>query len=293
MVPVPDFFIIGAAKAGTTALYDYLKQHPDVFLPEEKEPHFFDHNENFQKGIDWYNKSFFSNSAGYTATGEASPSYIRNFQKVIPRIESLYPKSVLPKFIIILRDPVQRAWSHYLHRKRFHVEEKSFENALASEKERLKAEPDDWVGYYKDGLYGHQISKWFKAFPREHFFVLLNDDLKNDHMSCLAQICEFLGVDVENFCPDQLVSNPASKPRFPSLMKILAKENMVKKLTRIFVKNTKSKERIIKTVTRLNLRPAPKEAMPKNIETALRERFLTDIELLENLIDRDLSAWKP
>jgi hypothetical protein len=135
---LPNFFLLGAAKAGTTSLYHCLKQHPQVFMPANKEPRFFDRDEFYQEGLSVYLNRHFKGSEIYPARGEATPAYHRP-EKVIPRMKKAYGR-LSPKFLIILRDPVERAWSHYLHRVFFTLEEESFEHALKLEKSRIQGE---------------------------------------------------------------------------------------------------------------------------------------------------------
>ena len=108
---LPNFMCLGAAKSGKTTLYDILKQHPDIYLPSFKEPHFFDIHDNYNNGIDWYMKNYYSKS-NFKAIGDFTPSYF--FEKEAPkRIYDALSKDI--KFIVILRHPVDRAYSHYLH----------------------------------------------------------------------------------------------------------------------------------------------------------------------------------
>ena len=141
---LPNLFILGAAKAGTTSLYHYLKQHPQIYLSSIKEPHFFDDDENFAKGLNNYVKQYFRNSEMYPITGEATP-YIQNGIKVASRINQAYSNNP-PKFVIILRDPVKRAWSHYMHRVRTGLETNSFEDALLRKDSKLGNDHDPEIG---------------------------------------------------------------------------------------------------------------------------------------------------
>ena len=124
---LPNFMCIGASKSGTTSLYDILKQHSNIFLPTFKEPHFFDISPVYEHGISWYDKTYFSGVKKEKCIGDFTPTYL--FDKYAPeRILSSLGKNV--KFIIILRNPVDRAYSHYLHSKRDLHEHLSFEDAL-------------------------------------------------------------------------------------------------------------------------------------------------------------------
>ena len=109
---LPNFLIIGAAKSGTTALYDLLKQHPQVYLPFDKEPLFFSRDDYFAQGAEWYAERYFKEGESFRARGEATPHYLYWAEKVAPRIARTFGGRP-PKFIAIFRDPVQRAYSWY------------------------------------------------------------------------------------------------------------------------------------------------------------------------------------
>ena len=146
---LPNFMCIGAAKSGTTSLYDILKQHSDIFLPSFKEPHFFDIPSVYQNGIEWYEKTYFQSVKNEKCIGDFSPTYL--FDEHAPeRILNDLGDNV--KFIIILRNPVDRAYSHYLHSKRDEHENLSFKDALSLEKNRVyckKGRGDFFTDYYE------------------------------------------------------------------------------------------------------------------------------------------------
>jgi hypothetical protein len=123
----PDFLIIGSAKSGTTTLYECLQRHPNIFLPALKEPQFFSKNSVFEQGAAWY-KALFAQAEDSQICGEASTTYTRwpHTPDVPRRIMNLLPN---PKFIYLMRNPVERAYSHYCHHMRFEVT-MTFEEAL-------------------------------------------------------------------------------------------------------------------------------------------------------------------
>ena len=129
---MPNLFVIGAAKAGTTALYDYLAQHPDVFLSRVKEPMFFSREENYAKGLDWYEGAYFQGAEHYPVRAEATPHYLYWSEKVAPRIKEAYAERLV-KFVASFRDPVSRAYSWYWNMVREGREDLEFEEALRVE----------------------------------------------------------------------------------------------------------------------------------------------------------------
>ncbi len=134
---LPNFLIIGAAKAGTTSLYDLLKQHPQIYLSFVKEPMFFSHDDNYRRGPEWYARAFFSGAQGCLERGEASPHYLYWSEKVAPRIKMVYGQMPV-KYIVILRDPVERAYSWYWNMVKEGMEDLPFETAVDLEEERLQ-----------------------------------------------------------------------------------------------------------------------------------------------------------
>ncbi len=194
----PTFLIIGAQKSGTTALQQYLNQHPNVMYMSG-EVHFFDLQ--FQKGVEWYLQQF-SDAPGIVS-GDKSPYYIFH-PSVAKRVFSLFPKV---KIIAILRNPVDRAYSHYWHNVREGTESLSFEEALAAEKGRLvglrKKFMDDpnynnvnyqRYSYVRRGLYADQLRLWFSFFPREQILILTNDELKKKPKKVMERVFAFLNI---------------------------------------------------------------------------------------------------
>ena len=199
--PLPDFLVLGAQKAGTTALYAYLRRHPGIAGPAWKEVSFFDRH--WERGVRWYRGNFPLRSGG-RIVGEASPSYL--FHPLAPeRIYAVCPEA---KLIAILRDPVERAFSHYQHEVALGREPLTFEDALAAEdertggeEERLRSEPGyfshpwwDWT-YRARGLYAEQLERFLVVFPRERLLVLTSDELSEDTAGAYARTLAFLGAE--------------------------------------------------------------------------------------------------
>ena len=160
---LPNFMCIGAAKSGTTSLYDILRQHSDVFIPSFKEPHFFDIPSVYNNGVSWYKKTYFSSVKKEKCIGDFTPTYL--FEGDAPqRIFNDLGRDV--KFIVILRNPVDRAYSHYLHSKRDCYDLLPFKDTLVKEKERLEMamNVDDYLSklrfsYIKQGLYAEMLKE--------------------------------------------------------------------------------------------------------------------------------------
>ncbi len=199
--PLPDFLVIGAQKAGTTALYAYLRWHPGITGPSWKEVSFFDRH--WWRGEAWYRGQFPLRS-GQRLVGEASPSYL--FHPLAPeRVRSLVPDA---KLIALVRDPVDRAYSHYQHEVALGREPLSFEDALAAEEERTRGEVERLVAdprafshawwdhtYAARGRYADQLESWLEVFPREQLLVVPSEDLGERPAETYAAVLAFLGAE--------------------------------------------------------------------------------------------------
>ena len=197
--PLPDFLIIGAQKAGTTALYAYLRRHPDITGPSWKEVSFFDRH--YARGEAWYRGNFPNALRARGLVGEASPSYL--FHPLAPeRVAALVPAA---RLIVLVRNPVDRAFSHYQHEVALGREPLSFEDALAAEEDRLQGEDarlradpryfssEWWSHTYKArGRYAEQLEHWLEVFPRKQLLVLPSEDLLGEPERAHAQVLEFL-----------------------------------------------------------------------------------------------------
>jgi len=198
--PLPVFLVLGAQKAGTTALYAYLRRHPEITGPSWKEVSFFDRH--YARGEAWYRGNFPNRLRARGLVGEASPSYV--FHPLAPqRVRELLPEA---RLIALVRNPVDRAFSHYQHEVALGREELSFEDALAAEDDRLRGEEERmradpayfshaWWNYtYRArGLYAEQIERWLEVFPREQLLVLPSEDLGGDPDGTYARVLEFIG----------------------------------------------------------------------------------------------------
>lgn len=208
---MPDFMIIGTQKGGTTSLYRYLIQHPSIAPIWIKEPHFFDIY--FYKGVPWYRSHFPTIVEQYYTrriqkhdliTGEASPYYLFH-PNAAKRVAKTLPQV---KLIVLLRNPVNRAYSQYNHqRHQKGVEPLSFEDALECEEQRLNGEEakilrDDkyssfnhrHYSYLSRSKYIEQLPSWMDLFPKEQFLILKSEDLYSNTRETLKQTLDFLGL---------------------------------------------------------------------------------------------------
>lgn len=200
---LPAFLIIGAQRSGSTSLFNYLVQHPDVLPPFGKEVHYFDFN--YHRGVTWYRGRFpyrHRLRQGFL-TLDASPYYL--VHPLVPeRAARLLPDV---KLIALLRNPIDRALSHYQHEVRDGRETLSFADAiereserLAGEEERLRDDPDYYsynhhrFSYTRRGLYVQQLRRWMQHFPRSQLLVLQSERLFQDPVAATAAVQQFLGL---------------------------------------------------------------------------------------------------
>jgi len=290
-VTMPNFFIIGAQKAGTTSLYHYLDQHPQVYMSPVKEPHFF---EGMYSEYRWPGHriapvtdlrdylALFEGVSDETVIGEASTSYLYS-----PRAPGLIKRSIPDaKLIAVLRNPADRAYSNYVHLVRLGLEPlPSFADALQAEEGRMQ---DKWgpMWYYKQkGYYHAQIERYFDEFDRDQVMVNLYDDLKGESFGMLRGIFRFLDVD-ETFVPDTSTEhNLSGLPRNKTLYL------QVKKLT---TRYPGLLERFLPArpyryaKSRFFVKPPP---FPAEVRRQLIESYREDVLKLQELIGRDLSLW--
>lgn len=198
---MPDFIIIGTQKGGTTSLYNYLIQHPQIVSAVTKEVHFFDLN--FHKGKDWYFAQFPQpvDLPSNCLTGEATPYYLFH-PLVSQRVYQMLPQV---KLIVLLRDPVARAISHHAHEVRLNYEHLPLEEAIATEPARLQGEVEKLLSgeidysfnhqhysYLSRGIYVDQLKAWMNFFPREQFLIIKSEELYSNPSAILNQVFDFL-----------------------------------------------------------------------------------------------------
>jgi hypothetical protein len=203
---LPQFLIIGAPKAGTTSLYRYLAQHPQVLEARRKEVHYFDIH--YARGEAWYRSHFPTHRelGDRGITGEGSPYYLCHPQSP-PRMAALLPDA---RIIVLLRNPVERAISHYFHSLRNKREPLSIEAAMAAEEDRTAAvfeqmrrdpraesKPHRYYAYKGMGHYRDQLEIVFEHYPQEQVLIFKSDDLFSDPQRVLSESCRHIGIDAD------------------------------------------------------------------------------------------------
>jgi Sulfotransferase domain len=186
---LPTYIIIGAMKCGTTSLHRYLSAHPQISTSTKKELDFFKTEKDFAKGVQWYTSQF---NASYRIRGEGSPNYAKChiFPGVPQRMYSVIPDC---KLIYIVRNPIQRAISHYLHNWSAGIESRPISKAF----QRFENN-----NYILTGNYLFQLGKFLEYYPQDQVLVLLSEDLLKERQATLSRVFQFLGVDDAFVCQD-------------------------------------------------------------------------------------------
>jgi Sulfotransferase family len=291
---MPNFLIIGAAKAGTTALHKYLQQHPQIYLTPTKETNFFafaGQDINFQGIGDEVLKDF-SITDGHTyqaqfagvtrekAIGEACPSYLYYPQAAI-RIKQYIPDT---RLIVILRNPIDRAYANFLHTVRDDRETLTdFASACNAESTRI-ANNWEWFWHYiQVGFYGQQLQRYYEIFAPSQIKVYLYEDLKANAIATLQDIFRWLEVD-DTFIPDMaLRPNKSGMPKNKLLHQFLTKPNPLKSLLKPLCS-----AQFRQKIQHQNLITPP---IAQEVRQQLLDLYRADILQCQVLIQRDLSAW--
>lgn len=291
---MPNFLIIGAAKSGTTALHTYLQQHPQIYMTPSKETNFFafEGQEIDFKGpgdealkefsitnLDTYQQQF-KNVTNELAIGEACPLYLYHAEAA-KRIKNHIPNA---RLIIILRNPIERAYANFLHLIRDGREPVTdFSQALENETRRINENWEWFWHYIQVGYYGEQIKNYTQLFSPEQIKIYLYEDLKSDPLSLFQDIFSFLEVD-PSFQPDLTIRpNKSGMPKNKLLHKILTQPNPLKAALKPLIPAAIRQKIQHQNLAKPNLLPDAKQQ--------LISLYQADILHCQNLINRDLSSW--
>lgn len=272
--PGPDFIVAGMMRCGTTSLSAWLRHHPQVFLTGVKEIHYFDRH--YDEGPGWYAEHFRQATDAQVA-GEATPNYVYD-AAALDRIRGDLPDV---RLVLLLRDPVERAYSHYLHNAARQRDPWTFEEAVRGERDRLAkggAEARDTFSYVDRGRYLGQLEQVRARFPEERVQVHLFEDLRDRPRAVFRQVAEFVGVDPE-LVPDQVGEAVNSYQRFRSVR--------VRDLARRLPKPAQN------AIGRLNrVQAADYPPMAPEVRAHLVREYATERAPLAELLGRDLHEWQ-
>ncbi|HVS02379.1 MAG TPA: sulfotransferase [Thermoanaerobaculia bacterium] len=296
---LPDLLLVGAPRCGTTSLHHYLGGHPQVFMTPVKEPRFFsaqvfsypgagpgDERVRPVRTLEEYRR-LTAGAGDARVVGEASPENLYWHRQVIPRIRQTLGQ---PRILILLRDPVERAFSAWCMRVRERREALSFEQALAQEEARLAAGWDPSWAYLGGSLYAAQVASYLESFGQVH--VALYEDLVGVPARELRRILEFLAVDADA-APDRLPRlNVSGRLRSPAVNRwFVDTGSRLHAWARRLGRATLGERGwvVLREATRARtLAPA---SLPRGLHAPLAAALRDDVERLQGILGRDLSAW--
>jgi len=300
MPVTPTFLVLGAAKAGTDAIYSQLGQHPEVYVSPVKETNYFvfcGERLHFsgpgdERALDECRivsqteyLSLFAAAAGAKAIGEASPWYL--YRPEVPdRIRGMLPEA---RLIAVLRHPLDRAFSAFamLHRDA-REPETEFARALQAEPRRIAAGWEPIWHYRAMGRYAEQLERFLAIFPREQLRIYLYDDFLATPLTVIQDIFAFIGVDPA-FVPDTSARpNVSYVPKHHRLHRLLLRDGRAARLARIALP-AGPRQKLKWAIVRRNLR---RPELPNSLRRELIGSFAEEISRLERLLDRDLTAWR-
>ncbi|HEX6502550.1 MAG TPA: sulfotransferase [Terriglobales bacterium] len=304
---LPNFLILGAAKGGTTSLYAYLRQHPQVFMTVPKEPTFFGH-----EGTDGlfngphdedraYHSRVITNFADYCAlyksvtdqkaVGEASV-YSLYLPHAPEQIRKYVPNAIM---FAVLRNPADRAYSAYLHVRRQAREKFSFAEALKREPERIHQNWNPLWHFKAMGFYYEQVKRYYDMFGRDQVHVYLYEDFKREPLAVVKQVLDILGVSSRSFTPDMSKRYKKSYvPRYPALEKFFHQSKIkVQFASQHWPEPLRWRAKYLGAfLDRLaepnRIAPPP---IPQDVRASLLSEYHDDIRRLSDLLRRDLSDW--
>lgn len=278
---LPTFIVFGTRKAGTSSLYHYLDQHPEVYMSTLKGTRFFLYDpENPEAGkklpvkslVDF--KSYFAGAEKINAkaVGEVSPSYLSSRQAAL-RIKATIPNV---RLIASLRNPVDRMYSQY-----------QMDMRLRSEKDRVPLTMDNVSNWFNAGLYGEHLKNYYNIFDPEQIKILVFEDWIRNPVAMLRELYQFINVS-EEFVPDMKTQyNKGGAPKNERIASLLKHRDFYIGL-KPYVPNIVRSN--INRVRNMNMRKAP--PLEPEMRRHLQELYSDDIELLQNVIHKDLSIWK-
>lgn len=289
---IPEFFVVGAQKSGTTSLHHYLMEHPDICLPEQKETKFFVDDSLYEKGLGFYQQQFFSDCSDKKIIGEVDPDYMY-FKTGAERIK-LHIKN--PKFIFVFRNPAERAFSHYVMTFRRGLELNSFEQAIKIEAERIAQsyENDFHYSYIKRGYYFKQVSRFLEHWDISNMHFVLSDDLINNPAETVKKCFEFLGVN-DDFVPEKIGKkfHQATVPKNLALTVLFRNKDaypVVRRIARFFMPSLAWRNWLRGKLVLWNKKPSDM-ALSSETRNQLIDLYREENSKLSTLIGCDLNHW--
>ena len=293
----PNFLIVGAAKCGTTSLFEYLRRHPDVYMPAWKELSYFAGKNETDAGTFNDYLKFFSKSRTESKIGEASVAYLYSSSAPL-KIASALGKNT--KIIILLRNPIEMAHSLWTHNRKIGVEHLNFEDALDTETSRMKdrcfaSQINVWLynfAYVDRAKYANQVKRYLDTFGRINVKVYIYEKFFDDITESLKDVYEFLEIDKTFKLQEYNRYNVAGDVRSKYVRSLYAEEKIWTEPLR-WILPVLLRRTIISWLHRLNSKPRQRSPMSSELRNRLRAEFAQSIRDLEKLLDLQLGElWK-
>jgi hypothetical protein len=328
-MPNIGFLVIGAPKAGTTSLFEYMRLHPQIHMPAEKEVYFFNIDRNYRRGLDWYLETVLRQAPPDAICGEATTEYMSGVPYVedegdpvtrstdTKALEEVIPrriKEALPdvKLICVLRDPVKRTYSHYRMMALSRVDSRSFEEAVdelidPASLEHARVSRTRMNGYIVAGEYARLLDGFLRVFPRERLKVIFSDELAQRPAETVSELFEFIGV-ADDFVPENVHTRyraAAVKQRIPGLNLVTWQMNLAhvrpaRTLWHALPGRLRKAADSAYNVTNYRIemwnawRGSAGDDIPPSVREKLIAHFRPDSEALGEMLGRDipwLAAW--
>ena len=290
---LPNYMFLGAAKSATTTYYDILKNHNEVFVPKFKEPHFFNFDKNFSKGIDWYSQTYFGNVSEEKAIIDFTPTYLYS-NLCAERIFNCLGSKM--KFVVILRNPVDRAYSHYNHSVRDGHEEKSFIDAINLESKRIDKfkKNNDFLSelrcsYISQGMYFNMLNSYLKYYNINDFLIINFDEevIKNINKT-KTKLSDFLNIDLTDL-DFNVHSNKSGKSKNKLIQTLINKDNILRKVLKFFVPQM-SRQILRNRIKNLNKKEFNYNLISDKKRKIIYDKYFSDdIKKLEEIIGRKMN----
>jgi hypothetical protein len=280
---LPNFLVIGAMKAGTTSLYHYLRSHPQVFMPQTKEVNFFNPMRNWRKGLDWYRSQFAGVGEDVIAIGEASTSYTKFpwVEGAPERIASTLGADV--RLIYVVRHPVERMRSQYLHNLTTGQETRSIEDAFSGE-----------PMYLNISRYAMQLERYDHHFARDRLMIVDSRDLRDDRENAVRRVFEFLDVDASWIPPtlDQEFLRSDGRPVKPPVLRALRRVPRVRTLA-VYVPDPikRSKHRLAKRLASTEELQTGRGEISDELRARLADDLREDVLRFREYMDAAFDGW--
>lgn len=274
-MPLPNLIVIGSGKCGTTSLHFQLRHHPEIDMPRDKELNFFVAERNWEKGVEWYASRF---RDGTRIRGETSPSYTMagRLGGVPARMHSLVPDA---RLVYLVRDPIERVISAYVHRVAAGKERRSLEEAASEENP-----------YVDPSRYWRQISEYLEFYPRSRILVVGTDDLARDNAATIRRVLEFLDVDPDYPLPELHLHDSDRKRAKTRLGLWVRRSRAGRSVYRLPQWIGWGIDRALYRFPPMS-RPLPRPAFSPSGRAALAERLRDDTNRFREFAGREFAGW--